>query len=193
MKSIAVYCGAAHGANPVYTEAARALGRVLVEQGITLVYGGGAVGLMGEIANEVLRCGGRAIGVIPQALMDKEVGHKGLTELHVVPDMHVRKAMMADLAEGFIAMPGGIGTLEELFEMVTWCQLGIHRKPVGLLNVNGFWDGLLSYLLHMQHEGFLRSDASALMMCETTPEAIVARLQGVLAHTPARTDHPELR
>ncbi|WP_312184317.1 TIGR00730 family Rossman fold protein, partial [Massilia timonae] len=142
MKTLAVYCGAAHGANPFYADAARALARAMVEHNIALVYGGGKVGLMGVIADEVLRLGGEATGVIPRALVEREVGHAGLTRLFVVKDMHERKAMMSDLSEGFIAMPGGMGTLEELFEMVTWAQLGIHAKPIGLLNVNGFYDGL---------------------------------------------------
>ncbi len=159
MKSIAVYCGAANGAKPLYADAARVLARVLVEHNIALVYGGGKVGLMGVIADEVLRLGGEATGVIPRALVEREVGHAGLTRLFVVKDMHERKAMMAELSEGFIAMPGGFGTLEELFEMVTWAQLGIHAKPIGLLNVDGFYDGLMGFVRHQQEEGFVRHGA----------------------------------
>jgi uncharacterized protein (TIGR00730 family) len=161
----------------VYAEAARALARVMVEHNIELVYGGGRVGLMGVIADEVLRLGGEATGVIPKALVEREVGHAGLTRLFVVKDMHERKAMMSELAAGFIAMPGGMGTLEELFEMVTWAQLGIHAKPIGLLNVNGFWDGLASLVGHMVEQGFVRREHAGLMMIEADAEALVRRLQ----------------
>jgi uncharacterized protein (TIGR00730 family) len=177
MKAIAVYCGASHGADPAYADGARGLARVLVEHNIGLVYGGGKVGLMGIIADEVLRLGGEATGVIPKALMEREVGHAGLTRLFVVKDMHERKAMMSDLAEGFIAMPGGMGTLEELFEMVTWAQLGIHAKPIGLLNVNGFWDGLTGFVGHMVAQGFVRPAHAALLMVDSAPDALVRRLQ----------------
>ena len=177
MKSIAVYCGASFGVNPLYADTARALGQVLVEHNIGLVYGGGNVGLMGVIADEVLRLGGEATGVIPRALVEREVGHAGLTRIFVVKDMHERKAMMAELSDGFIAMPGGMGTLEELFEMLTWSQLGIHAKPVALLNVNGFYDGLVSFIRHQQAEGFVRAEHAGLMMVEATPQAVVRRLQ----------------
>jgi uncharacterized protein (TIGR00730 family) len=181
MKSIAVYCGANHGADPAFTDAARDLARVLVEHNIGLVYGGGKVGLMGVIADEVLRLGGEATGVIPKALMEREVGHAGLTRLFVVKDMHERKAMMSDLASGFIAMPGGMGTLEELFEMVTWAQLGIHAKPIGLLNVNGFWDRLSGFVGHMVEQGFVRPAHAELLHIESDPEALVRRLQAAQA------------
>ena len=167
MKKIAtlcVYCGSAAGASPAYADAARALGRELVRRDIGLVYGGGNVGLMGAIAEEVMANGGRAIGVIPEALMKRELGHHGLTELHIVKDMHERKAMMAELAGGFIAMPGGFGTLEELFEVTTWAQLGLHQKPIGLLNVNGFYDGLTGFANHLVNEGFVRADHAQLLM-----------------------------
>jgi uncharacterized protein (TIGR00730 family) len=177
MKSIAVYCGASSGANPLYADAARDLARALVEHNIGLVYGGGKVGLMGVIADEVLRLGGEATGVIPRALLEREVGHPGLTRMFVVKDMHERKAMMSGLAEGFIAMPGGMGTLEELFEMVTWAQLGIHAKPIGLYNVNGFYDGLVSFVGHLQGEGFVRPQHAELMMLEPDPDALVRRLR----------------
>ena len=177
MKSIAVYCGASPGANALYADAARALGQVLVEHNIGLVYGGGNVGLMGVIADEVLRLGGDVTGVIPRALVAREVGHTGLTRIFVVKDMHERKAMMADLSDGFITLPGGMGTLEELFEMLTWSQLGIHAKPVGVLNVNGFFDGLVGFIGHLHAEGFVRAEHAGLMMVEATPEAIVRRLQ----------------
>jgi uncharacterized protein (TIGR00730 family) len=177
MKAIAVYCGASTGADPRYADAARGLARALVEHNIALVYGGGKVGLMGVIADEVLRLGGEATGVIPKALMEREVGHGGLTRLFVVKDMHERKAMMSDLADGFIAMPGGMGTLEELFEMLTWSQLGIHAKPVGLFNVNGFWDGLAGVVEHMVREGFVRPAHAALMMREADPDVLIRRLR----------------
>jgi uncharacterized protein (TIGR00730 family) len=178
MKAIAVYCGASPGADPVYADAARGLARVLVEHNIALVYGGGRVGLMGTIADEVLRLGGEATGVIPKALVEREVGHAGLTRLFVVKDMHERKAMMSDLADGFIAMPGGMGTLEELFEMVTWAQLGIHAKPIGLLNVNGFWDGLTRFVAWQVEQGFVRPAHAELLLTDADPDALVRRLRG---------------
>jgi uncharacterized protein (TIGR00730 family) len=168
--SLCVYCGSAAGGSPTYADAARALGRELVRRDIGLVYGGGNVGLMGAIADEVMANGGRATGVIPEALMKREVGHHGLTELHVVKDMHERKAMMAELADGFIAMPGGFGTLEELFEVTTWAQLGLHQKPIGLLNVNGFYDRLTSFASHLVAEGFVRPDHAQLLM--HAPDAV---------------------
>lgn len=177
MKSLAVYCGAAHGANPIYADAARGLARAMVDHNIALVYGGGKVGLMGVIADEVLRLGGEATGVIPRALVEREVGHAGLTRLFVVKDMHERKAMMSDLSEGFIAMPGGMGTLEELFEMVTWAQLGIHAKPIGLLNVNGFYDGLRAFVHHQVDQGFVRPEHEGLMLAESDPALLIRRLR----------------
>ena len=177
MKTLAVYCGAARGVNPVYADAARLLARAMVDHNISLVYGGGKVGLMGVIADEVLRLGGEATGVIPRALVEREVGHAGLTRLFVVKDMHERKAMMADLAEGFVAMPGGMGTLEELFEMVTWAQLGIHAKPIGLLNVNGFYDGLRAFVGHQVAEGFVRPEHEDLMIADSDPDQLIQRLR----------------
>jgi len=178
MKSIAVYCGASSGADPVYADAARDLARALVGHNIGLVYGGGRVGLMGVIADEVLRLGGEATGVIPKHLVEREVGHTGLTRLFVVKDMHERKAMMSDLADGFIAMPGGMGTLEELFEMVTWAQLGLHAKPIGLLNVNGFYDGLAAFVDHLVATGFVRPAHAELLQREADPDALLRRLRG---------------
>lgn len=177
MKSICVYCGSSLGNAAGYTDAARALAAELVNQNIALVYGGGNVGLMGVIADEVMRRGGEATGIIPQALLDKEVGHHGLTRLHIVKDMHERKAMMAQLSDGFIAMPGGIGTLEELFEAMTWLQLGLHDKPVGLFNVAGFYDGLLAFLRHQVSEGFLKARHADLLIAESTPAALIQSLR----------------
>jgi uncharacterized protein (TIGR00730 family) len=185
MKAIAVYCGASPGLDPVYAEAARALARTMVGHNIGLVYGGGKVGLMGVIADEVLRIKGEATGVIPRALLEREVGHTGLTRQFVVKDMHERKAMMSELADGFIAMPGGMGTLEELFEMVTWAQLGIHAKPIGLLNANGFYDGLAAFVGHMVEQGFVRPAHAGLMMIEKDPDVLVRRLA---AAAPSRPD-----
>jgi uncharacterized protein (TIGR00730 family) len=176
MKSIAVYCGANAGASEVYAEAARAMGRALVDNDIALVFGGGHVGLMGTIADAVLAAGGKATGVIPQQLVDRELAHTGLTELFVVKDMHERKAMMAKLSDGFIAMPGGMGTLEELFEMLTWSQLGIHAKPVGALNVNGFYDQLVGFLTHAAGEGFILPKHAGLMKVSSDPESLISLL-----------------
>mgnify|MGYP000167917243 FL=1 len=178
MKSIAVYCGALHGASPIFDESARAMARALVGHNIALVYGGGNVGLMGVIADEVLRLGGEVSGVIPRQLVDRELAHAGLTRLFVVKDMHERKAMMAELSDGFIALPGGMGTLEELFEMLTWSQLGIHTKPVGALNVNGFYDGLVSFIAHQRAHGFVRPQHAQLLMVEDQPDALIARMRG---------------
>ena len=177
MKSFCVYCGSSFGNKSIYTDAARSLAQEMVEQNIALVYGGGNVGLMGVIANEVLRLGGEATGVIPQALMDKEVGHSKLTRLHVVKDMHERKALMAELSDGFIAMPGGIGTLEELFEILTWSQLGYHEKPIGVLNVDGFYDGLIDFLQNQVVQGFVKANQADLMMHETNAADLLRRLQ----------------
>lgn len=177
MKSLCIYCGSSIGASPVYADAARDLARAMVNDNISLVYGGGNVGLMGVIADEVLRLGGEATGVIPKALMDREVGHGGLTRLHIVKDMHERKAMMAALSDGFIAMPGGIGTLEELFEVFTWSQLGLHEKPIGLLNVNGFYDGLIGFLEHVVTERFLKAEQASLLMYGAEPHTLVGKLK----------------
>jgi uncharacterized protein (TIGR00730 family) len=177
MKSLCVYCGSSMGKSPAYAKAARDLAKSMVDDNIALVYGGGKVGLMGAIADEVLRLGGEATGVIPKALLDKEVGHAGLTRLHIVKDMHERKAMMADLSDGFIAMPGGIGTFEELFEVFTWSRLGFHDKPIGLLNVNGFYDGLIAFLQHTVKQGFLSTVQESLLMHEAEANALLERFK----------------
>lgn len=155
IKNICVYCGSSPGKNPAYSEAAVSLAAVLCERGIGLVYGGGAIGVMGAVADAVLEAGGQAIGVIPKALAIKEVAHDNLSELHVVASMHERKAMMADLADGFIALPGGWGTLEEIFEILTWAQLGFHDKPCGLLNIEGYYDGLIGFLENSFEQQFV--------------------------------------
>lgn len=164
MASIAIYCGASSGHDPRHLDAARNTGRALAQRGITVVYGGGRVGMMGALADATLSAGGRVIGVIPQRLMEREAAHRELTELHVVPDMHTRKAKMAALAEGFIALPGGIGTYDELFEILTWLQLGYHRLPVGVLNVAGYFDPLLAMLDRTVSEGFLSPATRAMLL-----------------------------
>ncbi|SFU80793.1 TIGR00730 family Rossman fold protein [Pseudoduganella namucuonensis] len=176
MKSLCVYCGANAGVSPRYAEAARALARGMVEANLALVYGGGNVGLMGIIADEVLRLGGEATGVIPTALIEREVGHTGLTRQFIVKDMHERKAMMAQLSDGFVAMPGGMGTMEELFEMLTWSQLGIHAKPVGVLNVDGFYDSLVGFIHHATEQGFIRPQHAQMMKVESDPASLLHRL-----------------
>jgi uncharacterized protein (TIGR00730 family) len=177
VKSVCVYCGANAGANPLYAEGARALAAALVDANLALVYGGGNVGLMGIIADEVLRLGGEVTGVIPSALVEREVGHAGLTRQFIVKDMHERKAMMAQLSDGFVAMPGGLGTLEELFEMLTWAQLGIHDKPIALYNVNGFYDRLVDFIVHAREEGFIHPRNAGRMIVEVSPQAVVTRLK----------------
>ncbi|MFZ6775410.1 TIGR00730 family Rossman fold protein [Undibacterium sp. Ji83W] len=175
MKNICVYCGSSPGITEDYAIAARQLAAQLVRQDLGLVYGGGNVGLMGVIADEVMRLGGRVTGVIPKALMDKEVGHTALSSLHIVANMHERKAMMAELSDAFIAMPGGIGTLEELFEVLTWSQLGFHEKPVGLYNINDFYQKLHDFLLHTVEQGFLRPAHLDLLYIETDPAQLLKK------------------
>ncbi|WP_027795492.1 LOG family protein [Paraburkholderia acidipaludis] len=191
MKAVCVYCGSSHGASPVYTEAARAFGRALVAADLGLVYGGGKVGLMGVIADTVMAEGGRAIGVIPELLVNKEVGHEGLSELHVVPDMHHRKKMMADLADAFVAMPGGAGTLEELFEVYTWAQLGYHHKPVAVLNIDGFYDPLIALLQHTVREGFMRQTYFDLLQVDSDPAVLIEKLERYRA--PAQDKWSDMR
>ncbi|AWM32953.1 TIGR00730 family Rossman fold protein [Hymenobacter nivis] len=176
MKSVAVYCGSSAGTNPAYVAQAQALGAALVAQNLTLVYGGGRVGLMGTIADAVLTAGGKVIGVIPGFLDDKELAHKGCTELHVVKTMHERKLLMADRADAFIAMPGGYGTLEELFEVLTWGQLGLHQKAVGLLNVAGYYDHLLLALDRMRDDQLLRAENRAQLLQDASPTGLLAQL-----------------
>lgn len=176
LRSICVFCGASPGANPAYREAAEALGKHLAERGIRLIYGGGAVGLMGVIANATLNAGGEVIGIIPQSLERAEIGHKGLTHLEVVDTMHTRKARMAELADAFIALPGGLGTLEELFEVWTWGQLGYHAKPLGLLEVNGFYSKLGDFLDHLVAERFVRVQHREMLQIADSPQVLVDAL-----------------
>lgn len=157
MDRIAIYCGSSSGNKAIYTESAQLLGKALVEQGKEMIYGAGSVGLMGVIADEMLALGGKVTGIIPQFLMDWEVGHKGLTAIEITKDMHTRKARMEELSDGFIAMPGGFGTLDELFEILTWGQLDLHDKPVGIYNVNHYLDGILAFMNNAVQEGFVKS------------------------------------
>lgn len=176
LKSVCVFCGASPGARPIYHEAAAQLGRHIAERGLTLVYGGGAVGLMGVVADAALAAGGEVIGIIPQSLERAEIGHKGLTRLEVVDGMHARKARMAELADAFIALPGGLGTLEELFEVWTWGQLGYHAKPLGLLEVEGFYARLTDFLDHLVAERFVREQHRAILQIDASPAALLDRM-----------------
>ncbi|MEN9984804.1 MAG: hypothetical protein RI925_306 [Pseudomonadota bacterium] len=182
MKRLCVFCGSNRGAHPEYEQAAVNLGQTLAAQGIGLVYGGGNVGLMGALANSVLAAGGEAIGVIPTFLRDKELAHSQLTQLHVVDSMHTRKAMMADMADGFIALPGGLGTFEELFEVASWAQLGMHNKPIGLLNVADFYTPLLALLDTAARQGFMREQHVGLMLADSDADTLLARMR---AYQPA--------
>jgi uncharacterized protein (TIGR00730 family) len=173
MPRICVFTGSREGCRSSYRVAAVELGRVLVARGFELVYGGAHVGLMGALADSVLEAGGRAIGVIPQALVDREVAHRGLSELRVVATMHERKALMADLSDGFIAMPGGWGTFEELFEVLTWSQLGLHGKPCGLLNVDDYFGPLMALLTHAANEGFVKPEAAGFISVDASPGALL--------------------
>lgn len=177
LRRICVYCGSNSGNNPAHRTAAHALGAFLADAGIGLVYGGGHVGLMGAVADGALSKSGEVIGVIPQSLMEKELGHGGVTELRVVTSMHERKQMMVDLSDGFIALPGGFGTLDELFETLTWLQLSFHDKPVGLLNVGGFFDGLVDFIGHMSRNGFLKPEHAACMLVENDPVRLIERME----------------
>lgn len=176
LHSICVFCGASTGNNPVYEQAAIILGQTLAENHIRLVYGGGAVGLMGILADAAMAAGGEVIGVIPQSLKDAEVGHQGLSRLEIVDGMHARKARMAELSDAFIALPGGLGTLEELFEVWTWGQLGYHRKPLGLLDVNHFFGKLSHFLDHLVNEGFVRSQHRGMLQRSESPRALLRML-----------------
>jgi uncharacterized protein (TIGR00730 family) len=185
IQRLCVFCGSSSGARPVYAEAAAELGRELVKSGVTLVFGGGRVGLMGIVADAVLAAGGQAVGVMPRALVEKEIAHTSLTKLHVVESMHQRKALMADLADAFLLLPGAYGSWEEFLEVVTWLQLGIHHKPCALLNVAGYCDALLSQASHAVAEGFLRPAHKEMLMVEENPARLLARLEA--ARIPSET------
>lgn len=181
MKVIGVFCGSAIGSQPAYAEAARAMGVFLAQSGCRIVYGGGRVGLMGTVADAALAHGGEVVGVMPRALVDREIAHMGLTELHVVQDMHQRKTKMAELADGFIALPGGAGTLEEIFEQWTWAQLGIHYKPCAFLNVAGYYDPLATMVQQMVNAGFMQQRYASMLPFASSIEAIAEFFSGYVA------------
>lgn len=183
---ICVYLGSSPGNNPLYRQAAEQFGTLLAKRGIGLVYGGGMVGLMGVVADAVCAAGGEVIGVIPEALRAREHDHQGITELHVVKTMHERKAMMANLSDGFVTLPGGIGTFEEMFEAWCWSQLGYHNKPVGLLDVNGFYSGLRQFIDNVVDEGFLQPRHRSMLIVESDPETMLER---IINYTPPENEH----
>ena len=180
MKSVCVFCGSSMGNNPAYTELAVQVGREIAQRGLQLVYGGGSVGLMGVVADAAMSSGGKVVGVIPQALLDRELGHGGLSELIVVSSMHERKSEMVRRADAFLALPGGFGTFEEFCEVLTWAQLGIHEKPCALVNLNGFYDPLLSLFDRSVIEGFLRPEYRAFVLTSSSPVEVLDLLQGYL-------------
>jgi hypothetical protein len=177
ISSVCVYCGSSPGLLPAYLEAASTFGRLLASRGIILVYGGGNQGLMGAVADGALGAGGRVIGIIPNLLVDKEVAHRGVTELHAVSSMHERKSKMAELSDAFVALPGGVGTLEEIFEVYTWTQLGFHSKPCAFLNVAGFYDSLFAFIHHLVQQRFLKSQQLNSLLLETDMDRLLVRLQ----------------
>jgi uncharacterized protein (TIGR00730 family) len=181
MHRICVYCGSSPGRNPRYREAAAGLGRNLSDRGLGLVYGGAGVGVMGAIADAVLACGGEAIGIIPESLAVKEVAHQGLTRQLVVRSMHERKALMAEMSDGFVALPGGWGTIEEIFEVLTWAQLGFHDKPCGLLNVGGYYDGLFGFLEHAIEEQFVKPAHRQMLIMESDASRLLDRFEAYRA------------
>lgn len=177
MKRVCVFCGSRPGVGEVYVDAAVQLGRLLASRGIELVYGGGNVGLMGILADAVMEAGGRVIGVMPDFLVRKEIAHQGITSLEIVTTMHERKQRMAELSDGFVALPGGFGTLDELCEVLTWAQLGIHAKPCALLNVDGFFDPFVDFLAHAARQGFIKPLHLEMLLCDRNPAALLARMQ----------------
>ena len=183
LQTVCVFCAASPGVDAVYVERAAAMGRLLATSGRRLVYGGGRTGLMGALADAALNAGGEVVGIMPRHLVEREVAHVGLTELHVVVSMHERKALLSELSDGFLAMPGGLGTLEELFEVWTWGQLGLHRKPYGILEVGGFYAPLLHFLDHAVNEGFIRQEYRDLLVVDTDPRALIERMEAM--HPPA--------
>ncbi len=177
VRKVCVFCGSNPGARPAYAEAAEALAGLLVDEGIALVYGGASRGLMGRLADAMIERGGEVTGVIPRALVDREIAHPRVADLRVVESMHERKALMAELADAFVALPGGLGTLEELFEIYTWAQLGLHRKACALLNVESYYDGVAAFLDHAVEEGFVRAEHRALLIVEKDPHTLLERLR----------------
>ncbi|MFT4748510.1 MAG: hypothetical protein ACI9E4_000174 [Pseudohongiellaceae bacterium] len=177
MKRLCVFCGASMGRNPAYAEAARSLAKILATKDITLVYGGASVGVMGQLADAALEAGGKVIGVMPQELVNREVSHLHLSELIIVDSMHERKAKMAELSDGFVALPGGLGTLEELFEVLTWAQLRFHAKPCGLLNTNGYYDQLISFLDHSVDEKFIKPAHRQMIILGDEPDTLLKALE----------------
>ena len=186
MKRLCVYCGSSSGRQPGYAQVARQLAHAMVSKNIDLVYGGASVGIMGEIANAVLGEGGDVIGVIPKGLFAKEVAHTGITELREVGSMHERKALMADLSDGFIALPGGLGTIEEIFEIITWSQLGMHRKPCGLLNVNNYYDKLIGFLDHAVSEQFIKATHRSTILIDEYPDGLLEKFEAYKAPETAK-------
>ena len=186
MKRLCVYCGSNPGSQPDYAEAAKKLARVLVERNIEVVYGGASVGLMGVLANAILAQGGHVIGIIPQTLVDKEVAHPGLSDLRVVKSMHERKMLMAELSDGFIALPGGLGTIEEFFEVMTWALLGLHQKPCGLLNIRDYYRSLIAFLDHATSEQFINGVHRAMLLVEDQPERLIERFERYRAPSVAK-------
>ena len=184
MKRLAVYCGSATPADPAYIDLARAVGTALATRGIGLVYGGGRLGLMGAVADSALAAGGEVIGVIPQALVDAEVAHRGLTELHVVDTMHQRKQAFTDLSDGFVTLPGGTGTMDELWEALSWAQIGYHAKPVGLLNAHGYYDGLVAFWGKMAEVGFLRPQHLDLLIVDSGLDGLLAKMAAFVPSKP---------
>ena len=182
MKRLAVYCGSATPADPAYVESARHVGHILAKRGIGVVYGGGRLGLMGAVADAALEAGGEVIGVIPEALVGAEVAHRGCTELRVVQTMHQRKQLFTDLSDGFVTLPGGVGTMDELWEAISWAQLGYHQKPVGLLNVAGFYDRLIAFNQHMVESGFIRAQHANILIHANAIEALLDRMAAYQPH-----------
>jgi uncharacterized protein (TIGR00730 family) len=183
VKRLAVYCGSATPSDPAYIETARLVGRTLADRGIGLVYGGGRLGLMGAIADAALEAGGEVIGVIPEALQSAEVTHNGCTEIHIVPGMHERKKLFTELSDGFITIPGGVGTMDELWEAVSWAQLGYHQKPVGLLNAQGFFDHLIAFNAHMVDVGFIREQHRGILIVDEVLDGLLGKMAAYQPHT----------
>ncbi|MBN2041800.1 MAG: TIGR00730 family Rossman fold protein [Spirochaetes bacterium] len=188
MNKICVFCGSSCGNNPVYTEAAKELGRLFAANNITLIYGGAKVGIMGVLADEILEAGGKVTGIIPKFLRDSEVAHNDLTELILVTTMHERKDLMQKEADGFIAMPGGLGTIEEIFEMITWGQLNLHKKPCAFLNINGFYDLINGFLENAVKEGFIEKEIKDIIIIESDPAAVMDRFSNYVHHNISKAE-----